>query len=170
MSFDDITPVPGIIRPMLDTDWQRVAEIYTQGILEGNSTFNRVCPAYEKWDAGHLNICRYVHETDGVVDGWIAVSHTSGMPAYSGSVEVSLYIDKARRGCGIGPALMRHLIDEAPGNGIWSLLSVICSVNTHSIHMHEKCGFRVIGTRERIAKDRFDVWQDTTLMELRLKY
>ncbi len=157
-----------MIRPMLTEDWTGVAEIYARGIIEGNSTFNRVCPPYEKWDAGHLPFCRFVYEIDGTVEGWITVCPTSGMDAYRGSVEVSLYVDKAFRGRSIGPALMKHLISEAPKYGIWSLLSVICSVNTHSIHMHEKCGFRTIGTRERIAKDRFDVWQDTTLMELRL--
>lgn len=35
--------------------------------------------------------------------------------------------------------------------------------------MHKKCGFREIGYRERIAKDRFGNWQNTTLMELRLE-
>ena len=29
------------------------------------------------------------------------------------------------------------------------------------------CGFRVIGYRDRIAKDRFGRWQNTTIMERR---
>ena len=32
-----------------------------------------------------------------------------------------------------------------------------------------KNGWRIIGTREKIAKDRFGVWQDTTIMERRSK-
>ena len=36
-----------------------------------------------------------------------------------------------------------------------------------SIKLHKKCGFRVIGTRERIAKDKFGNWQSTTTMEWR---
>ena len=33
--------------------------------------------------------------------------------------------------------------------------------------LHKKCGFREIGYREKIAKDRFGEWQNTTLMEYR---
>lgn len=36
-----------------------------------------------------------------------------------------------------------------------------------SIALHKKCGFREIGYREKIAKDKFGVWQNTTLMERR---
>jgi phosphinothricin acetyltransferase len=63
---------------------------------------------------------------------------------------------------------MRHLIDVASDNGIWSLYAAIFSVNSASIEFHKKCGFREIGYRERIAKDRFGKWQNTTLMEFRL--
>ena len=33
--------------------------------------------------------------------------------------------------------------------------------------MHSSLGFRVIGIRERVARDRFGAWLDTTLMERR---
>ena len=36
-----------------------------------------------------------------------------------------------------------------------------------SIKLHEKCSLRTIGYRERIAKDRFGNWTNTTLMEYR---
>lgn len=41
------------------------------------------------------------------------------------------------------------------------------SANESSIKLHNKRGFRTIGYRERIAKDRFGNWIDTTLMEYR---
>jgi len=33
--------------------------------------------------------------------------------------------------------------------------------------LHSKCGFRTIGYRERLAKDRFGNWTDTVMMEYR---
>ena len=56
---------------------------------------------------------------------------------------------------GIGYKLMQHLINIAPKKGIWSIYAAIFSINTPSIEFHKKCGFREIGYRERIAKDRF---------------
>lgn len=62
---------------------------------------------------------------------------------------------------------MQKLCEETEKAGYWSLYSAIFSINKASIALHKKCGFREIGYREKIAKDRFGVWQNTTLMERR---
>ena len=157
------------IRPMEDRDWPRVAEIYTQGLEEGTSTFNTDGPTFEEWDAGHLRDCRLVAEEDGQVVGWAALSPTSARPAYRGVVEVSIYIDTAARNRGVGTALLGELCRASEGAGYWCIYAAIFSINKASIALHQKCGFREIGYRERIARDRFGVWQDTTLMERRKK-
>ncbi len=59
-------------------------------------------------------------------------------------------------------------MQEIIRKGIWRLYVAIFSINVASIKFHEICGFRKIGYRERIAKDKFGKWQNTTLMELRL--
>ena len=156
-----------MIREMQASDWERVAEIYRQGIESGISTFNKNCPDYESWNAGHTQNCRFVYEVDGVVVGWIAVLPTSSRCVYKGCVEMSVYVDSAYHGRGIGTQLVKKLIEEAPKCGYWSIFSTIISLNTASIALHRKCGFREIGYRERVAIDRFGQWQNTTLMELR---
>lgn len=153
---------------MEKTDWERVAEIYKQALEKGIATFNTQCPSYVEWDLAHHSDCRYVYVDADRVVGWIAISPTSVRSAYQGSVEVSIYVDNAYQGKGIGRSLMNTLIETAPEHGYWSLYSAIFSVNTASIALHKKCGFREIGYRERIARDRFGVWQNTTLMEIRL--
>lgn len=158
-----------MIRAMKDSDWPRVAEIYTQGLEGGRSTFNTACPTFEEWDAGHLKDCRLVAEEDGRVVGWAAISPTSARPAYRGVVEVSIYIDAACQGRGLGTALLTALCQESEKAGYWCLYSAIFSINTASVAIHKKCGFREIGYRERIARDKFGVWQNTTLMERRKK-
>ncbi|MBE6051217.1 MAG: N-acetyltransferase [Clostridium sp.] len=153
---------------MCNSDWERVSEIYIQGLNEGISTFNTECPSFKSWDAGHIKECRYVYEVDNQVVGWIAISPTSTRPVYKGCVELSIYIDSNYRGKGIGTELVKKLINEAEKAGYWSIYSAIFSINSSSIALHKKCGFREIGYRERIAKDRFGEWQDTTLMEYRI--
>ena len=157
-----------MIRQMKDSDWKRVAEIYTQGLEGGFSTFNTECPSFEAWDSGHIKKCRFVDEEDGQVVGWIAIGPTSSRPVYRGCVEVSVYIHEDYRGKGIGTRLLKTLIDEAREAGYWMLYSAIFSINKPSVELHRKCGFREVGYRERIAKDRFGNWQNTTIMEYRM--
>ncbi|WP_242826641.1 GNAT family N-acetyltransferase [Oribacterium sp. NK2B42] len=78
-----------------------------------------------------------------------------------------IYVDQKYRGHGVGTALVNELIKGSEKAGYWSIYSAIISINRASIALHKKCGFREIGYRERIAKDRFGEWQNTTLMEYR---
>lgn len=158
-----------MIREMVQSDWKKVAEIYSQALEKGISTFNTKCPSYDEWDKGHVSGCRLVYIEDGKVVGWAAISPSSSRCAYKGCVEISIYVDNDYQGRGIGTALVQRLVTEVKEKGYWSILSTVISINTASIAMHKKCGFREIGYREQIAKDRFGNWQNTTLMELRLE-
>lgn len=157
------------IKPIPKSDIPRVIEIYTQGLEGGHSTFNTVAPTVEEWDKGHLEICRLgAYEGDELI-GWSALSPTSSRDCYKGVCEVSLYIRNGYQGKGVGTLLMERTVTESENQGIWSLYAAIFSINTASIKMCLKNGWRVVGTRDRIAKDRFGVWQDTTIMERRSK-
>jgi len=156
-----------MIRNMLESDLDKVLSIYEQGIEEGLSTFNSVCPSKEEWDRAHLQDCRFVYEENGCVQGWVAISPTSARVAYKGVVEVSIYIGKAYRGKGIGKQLLNRVIEESETLGYWCLYAAIFEINETSIKLHKNCGFREIGFREKIAKDKFGVWQNTILMERR---
>ena len=52
--------------------------------------------------------------------------------------------------------------------GIWTLQCGIMRENIASIKLHKKCGFRIIGYREKIGK-RDGVWRDNIIMERRSK-
>ena len=155
------------IRKLMLEDWDQVFQIYKQGIDSGKATFSVHYPSWDEWDQGHSQTCRYVALYDNNIAGFVAVSPTSTKIHYQGIVEVSIYVDKAYRNRGIGTILLNTLIQEAPKNGYWCLYSSIISYNEASVSLHKKCGFRTIGYRERIAKDRFGNWLDTTLMEYR---
>ena len=70
------------------------------------------------------------------------------------------------RGLGVGRALLDALIAGAETAGLWTIQTAIFPENRASLALHEKCGFRVVGTRERIAK-RDGVWRDTVFLERR---
>lgn len=157
------------IREMTSDDWGRVAEIYQQGIDSNRATFVSVCPSYEVWDDAHTKKCRFIAMIDHTIVGWIALGPTSTREFLSGVVEVSIYIDNMYHNFGVGSALMNYLIDAAENEGFWCLYSSIFVENEKSRHLHEKFGFRMIGYREKLAKDRYGNWRDTVLYEKRSK-
>lgn len=162
-----------LIREMKPEDWNDVKRIYRQSLEEGTSTFETKCPSYEEWNKNHLMECRYVATTceeHPKVIGWIAISPTSSRAAYKGVVGHSIYVDHDFRHNGVGRQLLEHLCKEIDNSEYWCLSSAIFSTNKASIELHKKCGFREIGYREKIAKDRFGQWQDTILVERRNDY
>ena len=155
------------IRTMAEQDWTDVAEIYRQGIATGKATFQSEIPEYKDWNASHLPVCRFVTEVDGKIAGWVALSGVSSRCVYRGVAEVSIYIGKDFRGNGVGQKLFNYLIEESEKAEIWMLQSGIMEDNLASIHLHEKCGFRKVGYRERIGRDSNGHWRNTVLMERR---
>ena len=66
--------------------------------------------------------------------------------------EVSVYVDAASRGKGIGKALLHRLIELSEDAGLWTLQAGVFPENLASIRLHESCGFRRVGIRERLGK------------------
>ena len=153
---------------MLAADWPRVAAIYADGIATGDATFETEVPTWEWWDAGHLKNCRWVavEGETGSVLGWAALAPVSTRPVYAGIGEVSVYVGREAWGRGVGGALLTRLVEDSEANGMWTLQAGIMAENEVSIRLHERCGFRVLGRRERPGK-LHGAWRDTVLMERR---
>ncbi|MDQ1095870.1 MULTISPECIES: GNAT family N-acetyltransferase [Chryseobacterium] len=156
------------IKTITQDHFSEVAEIYRQGLATGIATFQNEVPSWEEWDRGHLAFCRIAVSENDKILGWAALTPASGRSVYAGVAEVSIYIAEEERGKGIGTLLLNELIGQSEANGIWTLQSGIFSENKGSIRLHEKCGFRQVGYRERIAKKN-GIWKDTVFMERRSK-
>ncbi|MCU1433063.1 MAG: GCN5-related N-acetyltransferase [Actinotalea sp.] len=157
------------VREMTPDDWPAVREVYLEGIATGVATFETQAPAWSDWDRAHLPRHRLVaveDEADDVVLGWVACSATSSRAVYAGVVELSVYVTAAARGRGVGSALLAALIPSAEADGIWTLQSSVSALNSASIALHEKHGFRRVGVRERLGR-LGDVWHDIVLLERR---
>jgi len=156
------------INKMKNTDWNQVGDIYLEGINTKKATFQTEVPTFEEWNSGHIESCRLVARSDdGVVLGWVALSKTSSRCVYMGVAEVSVYIGEKYRGFGIGKALLKKVIEESEEKGYWTLQSGIIRENEVSIELHKRCGFRIVGIREKIAKMDNKTWHDVVFMERR---
>lgn len=156
----------GVIDQMRATDWEQVREIYVQGIRSEHATFETEAPSWERWDEAHLPFARLVVREGDSVLGWAALSPVSKRQVYRGVAEVTVYVAETARGQGIGRGLLEALIAKSETNGIWTLQASIFPENVASVELHRRCGFREVGSRERIAM-LHGIWRDTLLFERR---
>jgi phosphinothricin acetyltransferase len=155
------------VTPMTSAHADQVLAIFAGGIASGNATFETEPPTWAAFDAGKLPEHRYVACTvEGIVTGWIACSPVSARPVYAGVVEHSVYVHPDHGGQGIGRALLQALIASTEAAGIWTIQSGIFPENPASLALHQRCGFRVIGTRERVGRHH-GRWRDVILLERR---
>ncbi|MEU3445631.1 N-acetyltransferase family protein [Streptomyces thermolilacinus] len=159
--------VSALVVPLTPAHADEVIAIYQAGIDEGDATFETAAPTWEQFDAAKLPEHRFaaVDET-GRVLGWVAATKVSDRCAYAGVVEHSVYVRPDARGRGVASALLKALIDSTEAAGIWTIQSGVFPENAASLAVHERAGFRVIGTRERIGRHH-GVWRDVMLVERR---
>jgi L-amino acid N-acyltransferase YncA len=151
---------------MTAQDAERVLEIYKAGLDTCNATFETRVPLWSDWDQKHLPHSRFVFEAKGRILGWVALTPFSTRQVYQGVAEVSIYVDEGQRGKGIGSELMNKVIASSEDHGIWTLFSSVFPENTATLKLHAKSGFRVVGTREKIARLN-GKWRDTVMLERR---
>ena len=157
-----------VIGEMKGADWTSVRAIYQEGIAGGTATFESQVPEWPEWDRGHLRAGRLVARAEGQMVGWAALTLVSERCAYAGVAEVSIYVMASARENGIGKALLQALIQASESAGIWTLQGGIFPENQASVALHESCGFREVGRRERLGQLN-GVWKDVILMERRSK-
>ena len=156
------------IRNIEAKHFSQMANIYLEGIATGIATFQTEAPDWDEWDNNHLSNCRRAVFTDEQMAGWAALSPVSSRCVYAGVAEVSIYMAAKYRGKGIGKLLLLDLIKQSEQAGFWTLQSGIFPNNIASIKLHEQCGFRQIGYREKIGK-KDGIWHDNIIMERRSK-
>jgi phosphinothricin acetyltransferase len=70
------------------------------------------------------------------------------------------------RGQGVGISLLRSLVEGSEEAGFWTLQAGIFPENSASLRIHEQCGFRLVGRRDRIGRIG-SAWRDVLLLERR---
>ena len=141
-----------LIRRAEKDDLGAISDIYNYEVMNGTATFDihpRTAPEWEEWLSAH-NVGNHpliVLETGGRIAGYASLSQYRDKEAYSGTVELSVYIGHAFRGRGYAAALVSELIGMAerdPATHV--IVSVITSGNEASISLHRKFGFTFCGT------------------------
>ena len=139
-----------MIRRAERRDIPALMDIYNEAILHTTATFDTEIKDMENrnaWFEEHTGCyVIYVYEKDGVIAGYASLSRYRDRRAFDPAVEISIYIHKDYRGCGIGRELMEQTLAYAKQcPEIGTVISLITSENETSIHLHEVCGFAYCG-------------------------
>lgn len=158
------------IRDAAAADMAAIAGIYRVHVLHGLASFEVEPPSAAEMDARRRAIQEdglpyYVAELGGTVAGYAYAARYRTRIAYRHTVEDSIYVspDCGRRGVGL--ALLNATIDRCTALGYRQMLAVIGdSANRASIRLHEKAGFREVGTLQSVGF-KLGRWVDSVLMQ-----
>ena len=157
------------IRPFAWGDVPEITAIYRHYVANSTATFDLEAPGEtfmaEKFghiaDLGHPVI---VAERDGHVLGYAYASIYRPRPAYRFTCEDSVYCSPDAQGQGIGTVLLNRVFELSREFGFKQMIAVITGESKGSIRLHEKLGFRMVGTYDKVGY-KFDRWLDIVHMQ-----
>ncbi|MGJ5755926.1 GNAT family N-acetyltransferase [Streptomyces puniciscabiei] len=159
------------VRPARPGDVDAVRAIRNHAVEHSTALWTRTPQSAAEsvaWLAVHLERgSALVAETGGEVAGFAVYGPWRELDGYRHTVEDSVYVREDRHGLGIGSALLAALIDSARAAGHHMMIAGIEAGNTASIRLHERFGFRLVGTVPEVGT-KFGRWLDLTLMGLPL--
>jgi phosphinothricin acetyltransferase len=162
-----ITGVP-TIRPATLDDAPAIATIYNQGIEDRLATLEtqlRSPDERREWLAArgprHPVV---VVEADGRVVGWASLNSFNPRPAYDNVADISVYVERAWRGRGVGRRLIARLVELARAIGYHKLVLAAFPFNEAGMALYRRMGFGTVGIyREQGRLD--GRWVDVIVME-----
>ena len=83
--------------------------------------------------------------------GWVSFQDFYGRQAYNNTAEISIYLDSAQQGKGIGKQVLQHCLAASPALGLKNLVGYIFAHNQPSLKLFKSCGFEEWGTLPGIA-------------------
>jgi len=149
-------------------DAEAIREIYNVEVTESTVTFDLVPRSLEEqrsWltarSGAHAVV---VGEDDGAVVAFASLSPYRDRPAYSTTVEDSVYVHREHRGRGHGKALLAELLQVATAHGFHAVMARIVGGHDASIELHRALGFGIVGTEREVGR-KFGRWLDVVVMQ-----
>lgn len=145
------------IRDAVEADLPAIIDIYNDAIATRISTAQLEPVTVESrrdWLREHSPDRHpfWVMECDGQVAGWLTLKPFIPRCAYSGTTEVSVYVDEKFRRRGVARALLEEAITRAPALEIEVMVGLIFAHNEPSLRLFEQLGFERWGLLPRVAR------------------
>ncbi|OGK97011.1 MAG: hypothetical protein A3E31_18115 [Candidatus Rokubacteria bacterium RIFCSPHIGHO2_12_FULL_73_22] len=168
------------VRPATPADAEAICRIYNQGIEDRVATLEterRTPEERRRWLAGrsprHPVIVAETTEPTrggrgladpGTAVGWGSLNVFNAREAYRFVADLSVYVERAWRGMGVGRALLARLVELGREHGFHKLVLSAFPTNAGGMALYAAMGFRTVGIyREQGRLD--GRWVDTIAME-----
>lgn len=165
-------PSSPTIRDATEADLPAIMDIYNDAVINTTAIWNdNVVDLQNRKEWFSARKARgfpvLAAEIDGAVTGYASFGDWRAFEGFRHTVEHSVYVHKDARGHGLGKILMQELISRAELNGVHVMIGCIEAQNAASIRLHEKLGFRNVGTFSEVGQ-KFGRWLDLACLELRI--
>ena len=150
-------------------DADAIRSIYNIEVAESTVTFDMVPRTIDEqvaWIDGHSGGHPAIVAVDGegTVVGFGSLSPWRERPAYSGSVEDSVYVHRDHRSRGVGKLLLQELVRLGQDHGFHAVIARIVGDHQVSIALHAICGFEHVGIEREVGR-KFNKWLDVVEMQ-----
>ena len=150
------------------SDAESIMEIYNDEVTSGTATFDltpRSLQEQKDWLSERSGVhVVLIAESEREVIGFGSLSRYQTRPAYSTTVENSVYVRPSDQGKGVGLALLDALIKKAAEHGFHTIIARISAESQGSIATHKKAGCKEVG-REIETGRKFGRWLDVVVMQ-----
>lgn len=159
-----------LIRSCEDKDISAIAEIYAYHVRTGTASFETEPASEIEMELRRRRLLEggfpyFVATEKNEVVGYAYAGPYRARAAYRSTVENSIYLRPEWIGRGVGKQLLEALIEECERSGFRQMVAVIGgSANIASIRLHEKLGFRLVGTLQSVGFKN-GKWLDTVLLQ-----
>jgi L-amino acid N-acyltransferase YncA len=159
-----------VVRDSIETDMAAARRIYAHYVLNGLGSFEEEPPSVAELKRRRrrvieLGLPYLVCEIDGAVVGYAYAMLYRERSAYRYTLEDSIYVDQEINRRGVGRALLSAVIARCEVGGWRQMIAVIGdSDNAASIGLHERLGFRLVGTLRAVGF-KLGRWLDAVLMQ-----
>jgi phosphinothricin acetyltransferase len=159
-----------IIREAQENDLKEILSIYNDAVTNSTAVYEyepRSFHAHLQWFQNKRK-SKYpvlVAEMQTHIIGFCSYGSFRVWPAYSQTIESSIYIESRYRGKSIGRRLMVDLIERAKQQKYHTIIAGIDATNEPSIKLHKNLGF-IQTAHMREVGWKFDRWLDLIFMQL----
>lgn len=165
------------VRPGAESDLDALTDIYNHYVRETPITFDTAVFTSEErrpWllshpeDGPHRLMVAVAADSQAIL-GYATSSPFRAKPAYETSVEVTIYLSPDAGGRGIGTLLYKALFEALANEDLHRAYAGIAQpeLNTASVRLHERFGFRYVGTYREVGR-KFGRYWDVAWFEKEL--
>ncbi|MBE4739838.1 MULTISPECIES: GNAT family N-acetyltransferase [Streptomyces] len=154
------------VRPGVETDLTALTDLYNHYVRETPITFDTAVFTPEErrpWLLSHLEDGRHrlmvaVETGSQRILGYATSSAFRPKAAYDTSVEVSVYLAPEAGGRGVGTLLYKALFEALADEDVHRAYAGIAQPNVPSTRLHERFGFRHVGTYREVGRKFGRYW------------